>query len=138
MANRFFRQFRKQLEAEVVDIFARVSFGSSGAPTLDATNSKGIVSVTRSSAGRYVVVFGTNAGLLDTYNRLLCVKHVFDESGNGGTAPASPAMYVFANSINVLGTSSITVQFNAAGVATDPASGEVVLIDFVLKNSTAP
>lgn len=139
MANRHFRQFPKTLIPEVCKIYARVSFGASGAPTLDAKNSKGVVSVTRNSAGKFTFVFGTNTKLpLDTYNRLLMIKHVFDETGNSGTAPASPALYIIGNSIATVGTASIQVEFNNAGTATDPASGEVVLLQFVFQNSTAP
>ena len=133
MANRRFRsQFRFSFHKDPVDIFAHVTFGASGAPTLDAKQSPGIVSVTRNSAGNYTFVFGTNSQLaFDTYNYLLMVKHVFSQAG----APAAPGMWVSANNINVVGTASITLQFNAAGVATDPASGESVLLDFVLRNS---
>lgn len=138
MANRWLNQFKKTFEKEVVCVFARVTFGASGAPTLDTANSKGVVSVTRNSAGKYTIVFGTQAGNLDLYNRLLMVRHFFDETGNAGTAPAAPALYLTGNSISTLGTASIQVQFNAAGTATDPASTEVVLMEFEFKNSNAP
>jgi len=138
MANRWFNQFQKTLEKEVVSIFARVTFGASGAPTLVTSVSKGVVSVTRNSAGKYTFVFGTQTGLLDVYPNLLMVKHVFDESGNGGTAPASPGMYILANNVAVSGTSSLQIEFNSAGTATDPASGEAVFLQFMFKNSTAP
>jgi len=133
MANRRYRsQFRFSMHKDPVDIFARVSFGASGAPTLDAKNSPGIVSVTRNSAGNYTFVFGTNSQIaLDTYNYLLDVGARFVSS----SAPAAPGMYVSNNQINVVGVASITLQFNAAGVAADPASGESVLLDFILRNS---
>jgi hypothetical protein len=134
MANRRYRsQFRFSMHKDPVDIFAHVTFGAAGAPTLDSANSPGIVSVTRNSAGNYTFVFGTNSQLaLDTYNYLLMVKHVFSQA----SAPASPAMFVSANAINTVGTASITLQFNSAGTATDPASGESVLLDFILRNSS--
>ena len=133
MANRRYRsQFRFSFHKDPVDIFAHVTFGASGAPTLDSANSSGIVSVTRNSAGNFTFVFGTNSQLaFDTYNYLLMVKHVFNQA----SAPAAPGMWVSANSISTVGTASITLQFNAAGVPTDPASGESVLIDFILRNS---
>lgn len=133
MANRRYRsQFRFSMHKDPVDIFAHVTFGSSGAPTLDTKNSPGIVSVTRNSTGNYTFVFGTNTQLaLDTYNYLLMVKHVFSQA----SAPAAPGMWVSANAISTVGTASITLQFNAAGTPTDPASGESVLLDFILRNS---
>lgn len=137
MANRLFNQFRLSLEKKVVDIFAHVTFGASGAPTLDKANSKGIVSVTRNSAGKYTFVFGTNSAALDTYKKVLMVKHLFDATGNSGTAPASPSMFLIGNSIATAGTASVQVEFNSAGTATDPASGEGVFIQFTFGNSTA-
>jgi hypothetical protein len=137
MANRRYRsQFRFSFHKDIVDIFAHVSFGASGAPTLDAVNSPGIVSVTRNSAGNYTFVFGTNSQLaLDTYNYLLMAKACFVDPS---AAPAAPGFYVSNNSISTSGVASITVQFNAAGTPTDPASGENVLIEFTLRNSSVP
>ncbi len=134
MANRRYRsQFRFSMHKDPVDIFAHVTFGSSGAPTLDSANSPGIVSITRNSAGTYTFVFGTNSQIaLDTYNYLLLVSKTSVASG----APAAPDMSVIANNINVVGTASIQIQFSSAGTPTDPASGEQVLLDFVLRNSS--
>jgi hypothetical protein len=137
MSNRYYNQFQATLAPKVVSLYAHVTFGASGAPTLDTANSKGIVSVTRNAAGKYTFVFGTKAGMLDTYNKLLMVKHVFDASGNSGTAPASPSMFILANSVATAGTCSLQVEFNAAGTATDPASGEGVYMEFIFKDSTA-
>lgn len=138
MANRNFTQFSFTMERQVVSLYAHVTFGASGAPTLDTANSKGVVSVARNSAGKFTFVFGTQTGMLDVYNKLLCVKHVFDASGNSGTAPAAPGMFMLANNVATFGTCSIQLEFNAAGTSTDPASGEGVYIEFVMKNSTAP
>lgn len=133
--NRYLTQFRLQFEKRVVDVYAQVTFGASGAPTLNAVNSKGVKSISRVSAGRYLVTFGTNAQLpVDTYVKLLCVKNVFDTTATAA-APAAPGMFVAAQALNV---GTITIQFNAAGTATDPASGEVAYIDFCLGDSTAP
>lgn len=139
MANRYTTQFFNTLSKGITGIYLRVTFGASGAPTIDRSGfqSQGIVSVTRNSAGLYTIVFGTQAGMLDVYYKLLMVKHVFDESGNSGTAPLSPGMFVVANSIST-SAASIQIEFNSGGTATDPASGEAVFLEFVLKNSTAP
>jgi hypothetical protein len=135
--NRYLTQFPLMFEKKVVSVFAKVTFGASGAPTLTTTSSKGIVSVTRNSAGTFTFLFGTKAGMLDTYVKLLCIKHVFDTSGTS-SAPASPSVYVALNSIATVGTSTIKIVFNAAGTATDPASGEIVYLEFILGDSTAP
>lgn len=131
MANRWFTQFALTLEKQVVNLYAHVTFGSSGAPTLDAKNSKGVKSIVRNSAGDYTVT------LSDGYYKLLGVNHVFDASGNSGTAPASPLMYVKSKSIAQTAATVEVVFTVAAGTATDPASGEGVYLNFILGNSTA-
>lgn len=132
MANRYNYQFRLSMVPKVTDIFAHVTFGSSGAPTLDAANSKGVVSVTRNSAGNYTFVFGTSASRLDNYSYLCMVKQVFINA----SAPASPGMFIVADNSASPTQASIQVQFNAAGVATDPASGEQVKLEFTFRNSS--
>lgn len=136
MANRYFTQFPKVLEKEKVSLFAHVTFGAAGAPTLDTANSKGIKSISRTSAGLYVVTFGVNAvsafgSNVDKYVKFLMARHVFLNA----TAPASPGMFVPAQAVAASGT--ITLQFNAAGVATDPGSGEQVYLEIELGNSSA-
>lgn len=140
MANRYTTQFVNTLSKGITVLYLRVTFGASGAPTIDRSGfqSQGIVSVTRNSAGLYTIVFGTQAGMLDVYYKLLMVKHVFDESGNSGTAPVSPGMFIVANSVSTPASCSVQIEFNSGGTATDPASGEAVLLEFALKNSTAP
>jgi hypothetical protein len=136
MANRYFTNQQFALEKSVVSLFARVTFGATGAPTLVVSQSKGISSITRVSAGKYTIVLGAGVSL-DTYPKLLMARHVFDESGNGGTAPAAPSMFVAANATATANVASLTVTFNTAGTATDPASGEAVLLELTLGNSTA-
>lgn len=126
MANDNFKRDRGALEQGIVDLFAKVTFGSTGAPTLSAAASKGIKSITRNGAGDYTIT------LSQPYLSLLCVKHVFDTTGTSA-APASPSMYIKAQSTKSGPT--LRVVFNAAGTATDPASGEVVYLHAILKNS---
>lgn len=127
MANRRFYQFRFALEPMVTELFAHVTFGAAGAPTLDAAQSRGILSITRSSAGIYVI------RLQDNYNRLLMAKHIFINA----TAPASPGFFITNDSVSSSTAPALTVEFNSAGVATDPGSGEQVRLQIVLKNSNA-
>lgn len=113
-------QFRYSYQRDMNDIFARVSFGASGAPTLQA--GKGVVSIARVSAGRYHIV------LKDTFRTLNMVKHVFINA----SAPASPSMFVIVNNTQAASAPSIDIVFNSAGTATDPASGELVMLQLVL------
>lgn len=127
MANRYFNQFRLSLEKQVVDLFAKVTFGASGAPTLDALNSKGIKSIARTGAGAYTIT------LQDSYVRFLGIRH----TAVSATAPTAPGAYVVSETVSSSTLPTVRIVFNAAGTATDPASGEVALIQIVLKNSTA-
>jgi len=117
----------------MVLIYGQVSFAGSGVPTLSAINSKGIVSITRNGTGLYTFVFGTTSGSLDTYYHLGMVKHVFKNA----TAPAAPQMYIVADNSATAGTASIQLQFASSGSATDPGSGEVLLVSFEFQNSSA-
>jgi len=129
MANRRLNQFRYSLETAVVDLYMQVSFGASGAPTLVTTSpatNQGIVSITRNAAGKYTIL------LQDSYVRLMKATHNFI----GASAPASPGMFVVSDSSSNLASPTIQIQFNAAGVSTDPASGDVVQLQLTLKNSS--
>lgn len=142
MANRYTTQFVNCIAKGVNKIYGYVTFGASGAPTLvnTAFQSQGIVSVTRNSAGVYTFVFGTQAGMLDVYNKLLGVSVLWDATANSGTAPAAPFYYLTGNSVATPGTCSLQLTFLDADTpaATDPASGEAAYFEFTLKNSTAP
>lgn len=136
MANRWFTQWLWSLEKNPAQLWASVSFGASGAPTLDALNSKGIRSISRVTTGKYLVTFGVSGGnaTTDIYKDLYFVGKKFKVStGN----PAAPHMYVVSQSVSTTG--SLVLQFTAADgtTAADPASGEVVLLQFRVKTSTA-
>lgn len=134
MANRFFNQFTNSLDKGVVKLYAKVAIGASGAPTLSAINSKGFVSVTRNSAGKYTFVLGTSSSKLDTYNRILDVQAQFKTSS---AAPAAPTVALVADSVNTLGTSSFAITCFSGSTATDPASGETMYVELTLSNSSA-
>jgi hypothetical protein len=139
MANRYFNNQAFTLAPGIVKLFARVSFGAAGAPTLSATESKGIVSVTRNSQGLFTFVFGTQAGMLDVYYKLKNVSVIFNTVASAAV-PAAPLYYISADSTATAATCSLQLTFTdkaQAGVA-DPASGEIALIEFTFKNSTAP
>lgn len=141
MANRYTTQFVNCLQKGINKIQATVSFGSSGAPTIDRSGfqSQGLVSVTRDSQGVFTFVFGTQSGMLDVYYKLLGVQVVFNTVGSAAV-PAAPIYYVSGNSVATAGTCSLQLTFLDADTpaVTDPASGEVAYIEFTFKNSTAP
>ena len=134
MANQYFRQFPGYKEPGAVELFARITFGASGAPTLVASQSKGVSSVTRNSTGNYTLV------LNDKYVSLLMLGYMWDESANGpGTFPLAPFVTIEAYSVGATGGGSITFRTGnlAAGAVADPASTEAVFLRITLKNSTA-
>lgn len=119
-------QFSKSYAAGRNVILARISFGASGAPTLVSGTGMGISSVVRTSAGKYTIAFNQASPAL------LIVKHIFN---SGSAAPASSGLYIAADNTSSASAPGINVVFNAAGTPTDPASGEVVLLEIELNDS---
>jgi hypothetical protein len=131
VANRSFTNQGFYLEKAPVFLFAKVSIGASGAPTL--SRGKGISSISRTSAGLYVIT------LQDAYVALLgatCTRLL--ASG----MPAAPAFSLVSETVS--STKAVTVQFSGATsssdttlVAADPSSGTVLYFQIVLSNSSA-
>lgn len=134
------------LEKSVVKIYARITFGVSGAPTLTTSltvagqnvgNSKGCYSITKNGTGDYSLV------LQDTYVKLLGFQGCFDETSNSGTAPLCGNVWVHTQTVNTAAAAGQggTIRFitggYAAGAATNPASTEILMLEITLSNSTA-
>jgi hypothetical protein len=135
MANRFFNQFGKTMEKEVVSLFLHATFGASGAVTLDAVNSKGICAITKIGTGGYRIQFGTTPASLDVYYKFFAALPSFKTVG--GSPAAAPDMYIVDLKHNVVGSCYIDVQFVNGGVSTNPASGEELYMEIKLGNSSA-
>lgn len=131
MANRSFTQFTQTLEKAPVDLFIRAAIGSTGAPTLNVAQSKGIKSLARTGTGAYLIT------LQDNYVRLLSIRQSI---ANATGISAAPDMGIISGSSNVSSSTApvIAVQFSAAGSATELASGDSLSIVISLSNSTAP
>lgn len=128
MAERSFRQFINLFEARPVMLFANISIGASGAPTLNA-NSRGIKSVTRNSAGDYSIA------LEDKYTKLLEMNSNFITS-TGTDAALEPTI---TSDSSAAAVPLIRIVYRvAAGTATDPSNGAIALIKMILRNSSAP
>lgn len=126
MANRMFNQFQGTLEKGVVQLFAEVSFGASGAPTL--VLGKGIASVAKTATGVYTFT------LQDTYQRTLGVASTW----KGAAAPAGVLVVLDADNSASSPTPTVVLKvYNEAGAATEPASDEAVLVALTFSNSTA-
>ncbi len=120
MANRSYNR-RQSLEKQVKDLYALVSIGASGAPTL--TSGTGIASITRTSAGLYQVT------LQDKYNSLKFVEGVIVKS-------TAEDIQVTVKAEDVDGAKTIDLFTLAGAVATDPSSGSQLLIKIEVKNTS--
>lgn len=143
MANRFWNTPSFQLEKGVVRLYAHITFGASGAPTLVTAHSKGFTSVTKNATGKYTLQFGQNhtgsATALDTYYRVLSVNALWDATGNSGTAPTAPLVTLIANAVGTAGSASFQLTTQSVGqTATSPASGEGLYVEIHLSNSNTP
>lgn len=127
MANGYYNQFHFSPVPMLTAIYAKISFGATGAPTLVTANgaSKGIASVSRNGAGDFSIT------LSETFPLLKGINASFVAS-SGAAAPI-----VTVKSDLVSTTKVLRVNTQAGGVNTDPANGEVLLLEIMLKNSTA-
>lgn len=138
MANRYGQQFSFTQIKQTWKIYAKVTFGATGAPTLVQGNpaaSPGVVSVTRNSQGLFTFVFGTQAGMLDVWPRFLMLQANFLAASG---EPTAPLVSVAVDSTATAGTCSMQLRMvDYAGAETDPASGETGYFEFTFSNSTA-
>lgn len=139
MANRWLNQFASTFEKVSVAVYAEITFGASGAPTLVTTStlpangaSKGVASIAQNSTGNYTITFQ------DAWIKLLGFSGAWDTSGAAGAAPLGPDIYCTTNGVtSAPGTFRFITGGYAAGAATNPASGERLFLTFFLSNSTA-
>ncbi len=120
MANRNFNR-KQALEKEIKELYALVTFGSSGAPTL--TNGVGVASIVRNANGDYTVT------LQDAYVSLKMVEGILLKSTGEDIVVQLSAESVAVNK---------TVSFftNTGATPTDPSSGALLYLKFELKNSS--
>lgn len=126
MSNRRFNQFRLQLEKKVVDLYAKVTIGATGAPTLVTAYSKGIASIARNSAGNYTVT------LDDKYPRFLFMQNFHADAD--GIVP-SPVMSLIAEDVDGLKTIQVVFSDTASPSATELGDGETVYLHITLANT---
>lgn len=122
------------LEKAPVHLYAKISIGASGAPTLNIPQCQGIASITRTGTGAYTIDLGQSATLVDTYQRLIGARVTSLVSGG---LPAAPDLAVVEDNSNSLPTPNVEIQLSLDGAAADPANGEVLLLELVFSNTTA-
>ncbi len=119
MANRTFNR-RQALEKEVKDIYARITIGATGAPTL--TFAPGCASISRTSAGLYVLTLQDKYASLKSFS----VKHQ-------STSAEDLTSQIKSEDVN--GAKTITFFTLTGATPTDPANGDVLLVKAELKNT---
>ena len=121
MANRYFYQQQNSLEKDVTFVFATINIGATGAPTLVAAESNGVASIARTAQGDYRLT------LSDAYNKLL--------AANFNLVKSTAEDITFQIKANSIGSKIVDFFTNTGATATDPASGGVLKVMLVLKNS---
>ncbi len=120
MANRNFQR-RQALEHEIKDLYATATIGASGAPTL--TSRVGVATLVRNSAGLYTLT------LQDKYNALKFFQVTMLDND-------LQDLTVQLKAEDVDGLKTIQFSTLTAGSATDPQSGQTMLIKIELKNTS--
>lgn len=121
MANRSFNR-KQALEKEVKDLYALISIGATGAPTL--TTGYGFASVSRSTNGTYTLT------LEDKYLSLKFVDAILLESD-----AEDIRFQVKSETVSSDGTISFYTLTGAT--PTDPSSGSKIMIKVEVKNTSA-
>lgn len=125
MAHSRFYQFRYSAEPSLVELFAVITIGASGACTL--TRGKGIKSVTKDSTGQYTIAFKEN------FNGLLGVDAM---TQNSTGIPSATEIGIKTDNSTSATAPGVTLVTSAAGVAANPASGDILFVRFTLRNSS--
>lgn len=117
-------QFHNSFVPNLTCLYVKAVIGALGAPTINAIQSMGVDSISRVSAGKYLITLNKK------YDSLRQVKSCFIASGGA----AAPDLSVDTDAVRSAGT--LTVVTQAGGVSSDPAPGEVMLIEIMLKDSS--
>lgn len=121
---RYTFQFLNSFVPNLTCLYLKATIGALGAPTISAAASVGIDSISRVSAGKYLITLNKK------YQALRMAKSCFIASGGA----AAPNLAVDTDSVASAGTLIVLTQ--AGGVNADPASGEIMLIEIMLKDSS--
>ncbi len=117
-------QFHNSYVPNLTCLYVKAAIGLNGAPTINAPASMGVDSISRVSAGKYLITLNKK------YESLRMAKSCF--IGTGG-APA-PDLAVDTDAVRSAGT--LTVLTQASGVNTDPTNGSTMLLEIMLKDSS--
>lgn len=128
MASRNFQRVQAASK-EAKLLFAHITIGASGAPTLNATKSQGVASISRTSEGLYVLT------LSDLYNSLLFVDMVAQNATIDDIRFHLKSESVASAKTITFNTVSPTAADDTAPVVNDPADGTVLKMIIWVKNT---
>lgn len=132
MANRLNVRNFQTLEKGPVALYLRAAIGATGAPTINAAQSKGFYAITRTGVGAYTIKLGLSASKVDTYLRLMSLQHVIV-----GASSTAVGVVVVADNSAVGAAPTILVQFvSAPATPVELGSGEDLRISMVFSNSS--
>lgn len=120
MANRNFNR-KQALEKEVKELYARVTIGAAGAPTL--AMGVGIASISRTSQGLYLLT------LQDKYHSLKHMQVMFLDD-------AAQDIRAQLKEEDVDGAKTLSFFTLTGATETDPVSGQTMYIKLDLKNTS--
>lgn len=140
MANRNMGNRIYSFERDRKIVNAKVAIGATGAPTLDAANSKGVISVVRNSAGDYTFTFGyaqNGVNQIDVYNKFLGLDiAIQNATGIPFTATYGiKAVTLLSGTIEIVFSAPIAAG-NTGLQATDPVNGDTLYLEFTFGDST--
>ena len=137
MANRSFQRLQA-LDKEIKVIHGQFAVGTTGAPTLSASKSVGVQSVTRNSAGDYSIVLGTPSGAVDKYSHFFGGYFDIQKStALGGTSGGMAFQLKGAPTVSTDGTINF-IALDKDGAAAEIGNGETVHFMIIVKNSSLP
>lgn len=121
-------QFSYSFAGQAVVLRPRVSIGAAGAPTIVSGTGMGIDSITRLGAGEYsILLSGPAYELMGVQSAII----------SGASAPAAPSMNIVSQAVGTIAAPTVVIQFrDIAGVAADPANGEILLLQIDLNRSS--
>lgn len=129
MANRNFNRLQS-VQREAKHIHAHVTIGSTGAPTLNASKSLGVASISRTSTGLYVLTLSDKYSSLLDFSAMILNSSINDIQAQIKSEAVSTAKTITFN------TKAPTNSSTTTQIVADPADGTVLLINVLVKNTS--
>lgn len=123
MASSIFYPEKGVKEVGIVKLWLKAAIGATGAVTLNAAGSKGIASITRTSAGLYQITLDEPYAALLMANAFVVFSTLQD-------------LTFQVKAEDVASAKTIDLWCKTAATATDPTDGSSLRVELILKNSS--